>query len=228
MTKAAKLVLDSIGVLISLVGFALLVAQEMYVVSGLLLLVLIGLVLLLYRHSSSRPYRILNVKYTYKFKDANADEVLVRKKVDLIPLEKNISKLDDIGIGATGGVSDINVVNGNVSMRDEGGSVSTTTTFSAPLTIGEIYVHEVDYVGRKSFPKSRESVFHTVIHNIENACIQIQFHKDRTPSKITALQRLGSNSKDITRETLTRDGELCCFTIDKPKRGSVFTINWDW
>ncbi|WP_416305280.1 hypothetical protein [Neptunicella sp. SCSIO 80796] len=228
MSTKIKLAIDVIGIIITLTGFGLLVADEKYLISGLLLL--IALVLLTYaiHLSRSKPYKVKSTLFEYEFLDPGPAKTKVVKTTIFTPLEKNIASFNDLGIGAEGRIGNISTLNGTCIVTKHGGAISATTYFDTALPVGQEYHHQISYYGSHCFPDAKENVVHSIIHNIDLAVIKIQFHQDKKPSNLKAIHTIGSQKTDITATNIKMTNLLCVLEIKKPERGSVFEIKWEW
>lgn len=228
MDTRIKLVLDIIGILISLVGFGLLLRAEKYLVSGLILLLLIILVIYAIKLARSKPYQVKSVAYDYEFCDEGASLTKISKLTVLIPKEKNLTKIDDLGIGSDGQISEVYTNNGTPNIKNDGGAISVTTTFDTPLKIGSEYTHVLNYQGKGCFPDQKENIVHPTIHKMEKAIIKIKFHENRRPSNFKAIHRIDGKTDDVTNENVDINNLCYMFTFVNPPRGSVFELKWEW
>lgn len=226
MSTKIKIALDIIGILISLVGFVLLVSKEKYVISGLLFLFFVVLIVYGAKLALSKPYQVKKIICDYVFCDAEAKLAKITKTVILVPKEKNITKIEDLGF--SGQISNISSNQGSVSTRDAGGNTSVTTIFDTALELEKEYTHILKCDAENCFPKKKENVMYTIIHKIDNAVIKINFHKNRRPSNFKAIHRVGSKVTEVTKDNVDVDNLSYTFSFNKPPRGSVFTLTWEW
>lgn len=228
MKKIQKLYLDGAGIVANIIAIIQFFIDGQYVVSALLAVTLVGLVAYGIFLLLSKPYKVLSVSWKYLFCDAQAQRVEVTKTTILVPKERNVTSFQDKGIPASGDIKDVSSINGIVAVCEEGGATTVYTTFDTPLKVDEEYAHSIDYVGENCFPKDRESILHTTIHRMDKAEIGLNFHAERRPSNVKASKKVGSKSRDITNELLEVDD--LCFTLKdaKPRRGTVYSISWNW
>lgn len=228
MSKSVKLGIDIIGILISLAGFGLLVANEKYLVAGALFLLLLALIVYAFVLSFSKPYKVKSVLYEYEFIDSGPNLTKVTKTTVFIPKEKNITKFDDPGIGAEGKIKDIASNKGTCIDRKSGGAVSVTTIFDAPLPVNKEYMHKLSYMGEQCFPEASENVVFTIINKMDKAIVLVRFHAGRRPSNLTAIYKRGSVKKDITDSHLEVNNLEYKLEYKNPDQGSIFELKWEW
>ena len=228
METRFKLILDFVGIILSLVGLALLVADEKYVVSSLIFILFIGLVFHVIRLARSKPYKVKSVKFEYEICDKDASLTKVLKTTVLFPKEKNITKYDDIGITSDGTVTLISTNHGSPRMYKKGGSISVTTTFSTPLEVGKEYTHELSYQGKNCFPAQNENIVCPIIRKMNEAQISIKFHEEKRPSNFRAIHLFRGKTTEVTSSTVKINNLDYDFVFRNPPRGSIFELKWEW
>ncbi len=179
MNSTVRLIVDIFAIIVSAVGLAVLVINEKFLVSGFVLLLLSILIYYGFHLARLKPYQVKRVEYKYEFYDEAANLVKVSKTTVIVPQEKNVTKIEDVGITKDGKINSISTNSGTPTTNKKGGSISITTNFEMPLEIGKEYAHELSYQGENCFPDINENIIFPIISTMNEAKISIKFNEKK-------------------------------------------------
>jgi len=229
METKYKFIIDIAGILISSVSLGLLIANQYYVASGVILIVSVALSFLAYLHFSSKPITQKEVQFEYVIHDSTGQKATAKKIKKLVANERNITLLVDHNISGSGSACNFKTNIGEIaSVKEVGGNLSVYTALDVPLEMNKVLEHVVEYEGLNCFTENRESITINVTELFKTTCVKVSFPADRKPSQVRALMHYKSRTLDLSQKYLTKDSSCYSFTIKKPKPGSLMVLEWDW
>jgi len=229
MDRHIKLALDIVGIFISVISLGLLIANEYFLLVVLISVAVCVILFFTYKHATSEQYDMKEVHYEYLLKDEQGEIADVKKTKIFKINEKNISHIFDHRISTTGQVEDITTNIGTISeVKDSGGALSVVTAFDEPLVLNDVITHILQYRGLNSFTEKDESVSCVIGHKLEKGSIKLTFPDTRMPTNIKATSILRNRKKDVSKSTLSKENTSYVLSINKPKTGAVYALEWTW
>ncbi len=221
--------LQILGLLVSIVGMALLFLREQYVAGGVVVVVAAFLLVSVWRTAMLGPLRVRSVTYRYHILDAAAERTEVTKTKVLIARQKNITTVVDRNIAASGRVEFVRSNLGNIHPINEGGSWTVYTNLRSALETNKETSHSLEYVGHRSFEDETESIGCIVSERADEVVLVVRFPEDRKPVQARVLKVNRFNQlTPLGEPTVARDGLELSYSITKPRIGQKYLIEWDW
>lgn len=230
LPKPVRILLDVLGLVVSLCGVALTFVNEYYVVGSLLTLLFGFMTVLLVQHIRVRDFRFHTLRHYVEIKDAKGEEAIWRKETSATPLLPNIRIWQDHEFHSSGGLTYESSNIGELIPPDpQGGAESLKTVFEAPLRPGHKITKVLTIRCSNCFTEPTESITWIPMHDFDELAFHITLPPERPcHGAPRAFCYTGTSSEELDNAEAEEGGTTLHLVIQKPKRAAKYALVWDW